>query len=61
MCNRDTNCLIKMGTVDPACNSKFHQRNIIYSEEGISPCQTSTQFKDPIRVLIEVDDEKETK
>ena len=60
MCDRNTNRLIKMGTVDPACNSKFHQRNIIYSEKGIAPCQTSTQFKDPIRVLIEVDDEKET-
>ncbi len=57
MCDRNTNRLMPVGIVNPATNDKFHQRNIVYSEDGISPTQTSTQFKDPIRVLIEVDDE----
>lgn len=61
MCDRATNCLIPVGVVNPATNDKFHQRNIVYSAKGISPTQTSTQYKDAIRVLIEVDDEEKTK
>ena len=57
MCDRDTNRLIPVGVVNPLTNDKFHQRNIVYSEEGICPSQTATQYKDSIRVLIEVDDE----
>ena len=59
MCDRDTNCLIPVGIVNPATNDKWHQRNIVYSGNGISPSQTATQYKDAIRVLVEVDDEKE--
>lgn len=58
MCDRETNRLIPMGVVNPATNDKFHQRNIIYSEKGIAPSQTATQYKDSIRVLIEVNDEE---
>ena len=61
MCDRNTNRLIPVGVVNPATNDKWHQRNIVYSEKGISPSQTATQYKDAIRVLIEVDDEKKTK
>ena len=61
MCNRDTNRLMPVGLVNPATNDKYHQRNIVYSEKGISPSQTATQYKDAIRVLIEVDDEEKTK
>lgn len=60
MRDRNTNRLIPVGVVNPATNDKFHQRNIIYSEKGISPSQTATQYKDAIRVLIEVDDEEKT-
>lgn len=58
MCNRNTNRLIPVGIINPATNDKYHQRNIVYDEKGISPSQTATQFKDPIRILIEVSDEE---
>ena len=59
MRSRETNKLIVVGNVMPAINSKIHQRNWIYDEEGISPAQTSTQFKDPIRVLVRMPNEDE--
>ena len=58
MCDRNTNRLIPVGIVNPATNDKWHQRNIVYSNQGISPSQTATQYKDAIRVLVEVDDEE---
>ena len=58
MCDRDTNRLIPVGIVNPATNDKWHQRNIVYSNQGISPSQTATQYKDAIRVLVEVNDEE---
>jgi len=59
MRSRDTNRLIAVGIVNPATNDKWHQRNIVYSGNGIAPSQTATQFKDPIRVLVEVDNEED--
>ena len=59
MRDRNTNCLIPVGVVNPATNDKWHQRNVVYSEKGISPSQTATQYKDAIRVLVEVNDEEE--
>ena len=58
MRDRNTNCLIPVGVVNPATNDKWHQRNVVYSEKGISPSQTATQYKDAIRVLVEVNDEE---
>ena len=52
MRSRETNRLIAVGVVNPLTNDKFHQRNIVYDENGISPTQTSTQYKDAIRVLV---------
>ena len=57
MRSTETNKLIPVGIVNPATNDKWHQRNIVYSEKGISPSQTATQYKDPSRVLVEVKDE----
>ena len=57
MRSRETNKLIPVGIVNPATNDKYHQRNLIYSDKGVSPSQTATQYKDPIRVLVEVKNE----
>lgn len=44
----DTECV---GNIRPADNDKIHQRNWVYNETGISPSETATQFKDPVRIL----------
>ena len=54
MHSRETNKLIPVGIVNPATNDKWHQRNLVYSDKGVSPSQTATQYKDPIRILVEV-------
>lgn len=48
----ETNRLIVVGIINPRNNEKWHQRNQVYDEKGIAPCETSTQYKDPIRVLV---------
>ena len=48
-----------VGIINPATNDKQHQRNWVYDENGISPTETSTQYKDPIRVLVRIPDEDE--
>lgn len=57
MRSRETNKLIPVGIVNPATNDKWHQRNLVYSDKGVSPSQTATQYKDPIRILVEVKNE----
>lgn len=42
-----------LGNLTPADNEKIHQRNFVFNENGISPTQTATQYKDPIRVIID--------
>lgn len=46
------NELIIVGNITPANNDKIHQRNWVYDSEGLSPCETSTQYKDPPRILV---------
>lgn len=48
------NELICVGNITPANNDKIHQRNWVYHYNGICPTETSTQFKDPVRVLVRV-------
>lgn len=57
--DNNTNRMIVLGNLRPLTNNKIHQRNWIYSGNGIAPSQTATQYKDPIRVLVEVDDEED--
>lgn len=44
--------LIVLGNVPPANNDKWHQRNDVFSGNGIAPCETATQFKDASRVFV---------
>lgn len=48
----DSNKLIILGNVPPENNDKIHQRNWIYSYEGICCSMTATQHKDPPRILV---------
>lgn len=50
----DTNKLIIVGNLYPD-SGKWHQRNEIYYEQGLAPCETATQYKDPPRILVEVE------
>lgn len=52
--SKDTNKLICLGMVFPKGedNFKIHQRNWVYSIKGICPTQTSTQYKDPPRIMV---------
>lgn len=54
MKKNNTNKLIVLGVVNPANNDKWHQRNQVYSTEGVCCSTTATMFKDPPRVLVRV-------
>lgn len=51
------NDLIVLGNITPKDNEKIHQRNFVYDEEGICPCLTATDFKDPHRVFVRLEDD----
>lgn len=51
----EANKSIVLGNVPPKNNDKWHQRNDVFSIYGISPCETATQYKDAIRILVEIE------
>lgn len=50
--DKGDNKIMLCGNITPADNEKIHQRNWVYDEKGVAPCETSTQYKDPSRVLM---------
>lgn len=52
MKNKDTNKIIVVGNVPPLHNNKWHQRNDIFDENGVSCTLTATMYKDAPRVAL---------
>ena len=48
------NKIIVLGVVNPLNNDKWHQRNQVFSIEGICCCLTALMYKDPPRICVEV-------
>lgn len=52
--------LICVGNVPPMSNDKVHQRNFIYHPNGIANALTATMYKDPPRIIVEVNNGQDT-
>ncbi len=50
------NNIIVLGVVNPIDNDKWHQRNQVFSIDGICCSLTATMYKDPPRVCVSVED-----
>ena len=58
MMNEDTNRIIVLGNVPPANNEKWHQRNDVFSIEGVCNTLTATSYKDPSRIMVKYYDKE---
>lgn len=47
-----------VGILSPGLSEHIHLQDYIYNAQGICRTLTARDYKDPIRVLIEVDNER---
>jgi hypothetical protein len=57
--NMETECKIDiLGHMSPGLSTHIHLEDYVYSPQGVSRTLCGRDYKDPIRILVEVNNDK---